>query len=154
MYLLAALSALVGVGFVAERAAGAAGAFGLGALTLIVLLRGVRREQRSRVAALVAVAMAGEVLGSLFMHLYAYRGGGIPAFVPPGHGLLFVTGLRLAPCAALRGDGPARRRARAVRHGARHLALGAAARRSPATLAHARGPGTAVATAVAWMCSR
>ncbi len=102
MYLLAALSVLVGAGFLAERAAGTAAALALAALTVLVLVRGVRRSERARVAALVAVAMGGEVLGSLVLHLYAYRGGGIPAFVPPGHGLLFLTGLRLAPRAGSR----------------------------------------------------
>src|SRR5262245_36505055 len=97
MYLLAALSALVGAGFIAERAAGALAALVLAGLTLLALLLAARRAERARITALVAVAMAGEILGSLVLHLYAYRRGGIPAFVPPGHGLLFLTGLRLAP---------------------------------------------------------
>jgi hypothetical protein len=44
----------------------------------------------------VLVASAGEVLGSLILGLYAYRRGGIPAFVPPGHGLIYLAGCRLA----------------------------------------------------------
>jgi hypothetical protein len=91
MYLLAALVALVGAGL----AAGPAYELQLAALTTLVLVVAARRHERARVAALIAIAMAGEVLGSLVLHLYAYRGGGIPAFVPPGHGLLFLTALRL-----------------------------------------------------------
>src|SRR5262245_8543990 len=91
MYLLAALVALVGAGL----AAGPTFELQLAALTTLVLVVAARRHERARVAMLIAIAMAGEVLGSLILHLYAYRGGGIPAFVPPGHGLLFLTALRL-----------------------------------------------------------
>jgi hypothetical protein len=93
MYLLAALVALVGAGL----AAGPAYELQVAALTALVLVVASRRHERARVAVLIAIAMAGEVLGSLILHLYAYRGGGIPAFVPPGHGLLFLTALRLRP---------------------------------------------------------
>lgn len=92
-------AAFVGAGLLLERDAGGAGGFALGVLTWLVLLgvcARLERAERARVAALVAVATAGEVLGSLIFKLYAYRHGGIPAFVPPGHGLVFLAGRRLS----------------------------------------------------------
>jgi hypothetical protein len=50
----------------------------------------------------VLIASAGEVLGSLILGLYAYRRGGIPLFVPPGHGLVYLAGHHLARSALLR----------------------------------------------------
>jgi hypothetical protein len=92
-------AAFVGAGLLLERDAGSTGGLLLGALTWLVLLascaRLVRAERR-RVLALVAVATAGEVLGSIILQLYAYRHGGIPAFVPPGHGLVYLAGRRLS----------------------------------------------------------
>jgi hypothetical protein len=92
-------AAFVAAGLLLERAAGSAGGLALGLLTWLVLLASMRRldrDERRRVAALVAVASAGEVLGSLILGLYAYRHGGIPAFVPPGHGLVYLAGRRLS----------------------------------------------------------
>jgi hypothetical protein len=94
-----AFAAFVGAGLLLERMAGSTGELALGALTWLALFAACRqlgRDERRRVAALVAVATAGEVLGSLILGLYAYRRGGIPAFVPPGHGLVFLAGMRLS----------------------------------------------------------
>jgi hypothetical protein len=91
--------AFTGAGLLVERDAGSFGEIGLGVLTWVVLLAACARlapDERRRVAALVLVASAGEVLGSLILQLYAYRRGGIPLFVPPGHGLVFLAGRRLA----------------------------------------------------------
>jgi hypothetical protein len=74
-------------------------------LTCLVLgvgCLGLPAAERRRVAALVLIVSAGEVLGSLVLGLYAYRRGGIPAFVPPGHGVIFMAGLILAGSAPLR----------------------------------------------------
>ena len=92
-------AAFVAAGLLLERTAGSAGELALGLLTWLALVAACRpldRAARRRVAALVAVATAGEVLGSLILGLYAYRRGGIPAFVPPGHGLVFLAGMRLS----------------------------------------------------------
>jgi hypothetical protein len=94
-----AFAAFVGAGLLVERDAGSLGEIGLGVLTWLVLLAACRRlghQERRRVAALVMVASAGEVLGSLILQLYAYRRGGIPLFVPPGHGLVFLAGQKVA----------------------------------------------------------
>jgi hypothetical protein len=92
-------AAFVGAGLLVERDAGSLGELALGILTWLVLLAACRRldrDERRRVTALVAVASAGEVLGSLILQLYAYRRGGIPLFVPPGHGLVYLAGRRLS----------------------------------------------------------
>lgn len=94
-----AMLAYVGVAFVVEPFAGRAGELGIGATTWLVLLAAVRSSppsERAQVAAVVLIATAGEVLGSLILDLYEYRRGGIPAFVPPGHGLVYLAGCRLA----------------------------------------------------------
>ncbi|MBM3342850.1 MAG: hypothetical protein FJY56_12175 [Betaproteobacteria bacterium] len=50
------------------------------------------REQRLTLIVCVAYATAGECFLSRAWRLYDYRLGNIPAFVPPGHALLFMLG--------------------------------------------------------------
>ena len=100
-----AVFAYVGVAFVVEPHAGRPGEFMIAALTWLILIaacRSLARADRARVAGVVLVASVGEVLGSLVLGLYAYRRGCIPAFVPPGHGLVYLAGIRLAGSALLR----------------------------------------------------
>ena len=42
------------------------------------------------------VATCAEVLGSIVLGAYTYRLENLPAFVPPGHGLVFLAGLRIS----------------------------------------------------------
>jgi hypothetical protein len=94
-----AMLAYVGVAFAVEPFAGRGGELAIGATTWLVLLAAVRSSppsERAQVAAVVLIATAGEILGSLILGLYEYRRGGIPAFVPPGHGLVYLAGCRLA----------------------------------------------------------
>ncbi|HZT92746.1 MAG TPA: hypothetical protein VFA05_11965 [Gaiellaceae bacterium] len=75
----------------------------LGALTWIVLLAVLARapvERRAQALGVVAFATVGEVTGSLIWGVYRYRLHNLPLFVPPAHGLVYLTGLSLA--AALR----------------------------------------------------
>lgn len=58
--------------------------------------RGDRQRRRVMVWCLV-YATAGELFFSLFWGLYTYRLENIPPFVPPGHVLLFLLGIQLAP---------------------------------------------------------
>src|SRR6476646_1244547 len=144
---------------------------GLGVLPWLVLLGALWRipvERRIQALGVVVFATVGEVTGSLIWVVYHYRLHNRPLFVPPAHGLVFLTGLSLA--AALRAHTralvvaaatlaagwallgltvlPHRDvagdvgvpllllflwRARAVRHGDRHVALvgGAAGARHP-----------------------
>lgn len=55
--------------------------------------------ERSRVALVVIVATIGEVIGSVIWGAYDYRLGNLPLFVPPGHGLVYLTGLAIAQLA-------------------------------------------------------
>jgi hypothetical protein len=101
------LFAYLGLALHYERHGGPTGEIVLGAATWLALLaaaRALERAVRARVAALVMIATAGEVLGSIVLELYAYRRGGIPLFVPPGHGLIYIAGHHLARSALLRRD--------------------------------------------------
>jgi hypothetical protein len=94
-----AMLAYVGMAFAVEPHFGRGGELAIGVTTWLVLLACVRSSppaERAQVAAVVLIASAGEVLGSLILGLYEYRRGGIPAFVPPGHGLVYLAGCRLA----------------------------------------------------------
>jgi hypothetical protein len=71
----------------------------LGAATWCVLIAACRplpAEERARVALVVLVATCVEVLGSLILGVYEYRLSNLPAFVPPGHGLVYLGGLAIA----------------------------------------------------------
>ncbi len=61
-----------------------------------ILLRAPRLERIALIAC-VLYATAGEVFLSLVWGLYDYRLGNIPLFVPPGHALLFMLGMIIAP---------------------------------------------------------
>jgi hypothetical protein len=72
---------------------------GLGALTWLVLaaaLTQVAPERRAQALGVVAFATLGEVTGSLVWGVYHYRLHNLPLFVPPAHGLVYLTGLALA----------------------------------------------------------
>jgi len=72
---------------------------GLGVLTWIVLgvaLTRVPFERRVQALGVVAFATVGEVTGSLIWGVYHYRLHNLPLFVPPAHGLVYLTGLSLA----------------------------------------------------------
>lgn len=84
---------------------GAGGQFALGVLTAGVLA-GLLSLQPSTVRlqalAVVGIATVGEIVGSLVWGLYGYRLENLPAFVPPGHGLVYLGGLALATLATAR----------------------------------------------------
>src|SRR6516162_11439980 len=83
-----ALYTHVGVG---ERA--------LGVLTWLVLLCALwplPALARAQALGVVAVATVGEVAGSIVWGVYHYRLHDLPLFVPPGHGLVYLTGLAVA----------------------------------------------------------
>jgi hypothetical protein len=77
----------------------------LGAATWAILIAScasVGPEDRARTLLVVAVATCAEVLGSIVLGAYTYRLENLPAFVPPGHGLVFLTGLRISQSATVR----------------------------------------------------
>jgi hypothetical protein len=72
---------------------------GLGALTWIVLLAALRplaAQTRAQALGVVVFATVGEVTGSLVWGVYHYRLHNLPAFIPPAHGLVYLSGLALA----------------------------------------------------------
>ena len=59
-------------------------------------------ERRAQVALVVVVATATEIVGSVVWGVYEYRLANLPPFVPPAHGLVYLTGLGLSECRAVR----------------------------------------------------
>jgi FtsH-binding integral membrane protein len=71
----------------------------LGVVTWLVLLGALTRvtlERRVQTLGVVAFATIGEVTGSLIWGVYHYRLHNLPLFVPPAHGIVYLTGLALA----------------------------------------------------------
>ena len=102
LLVLAVVAAWTAGGLWLERSTGAAGQLALGGLTacvLVALLALHSPLERLQTALVVCVASAAEVVGSLLWGLYAYRLDNLPAFVPPGHGLVYLAGLALAQAA-------------------------------------------------------
>ena len=96
-YLAALLAVDTQVGLHAQLA--------LGALTWLVLLAGLRPLEplaRAQALAVVAFATLGEVTGSLVWGVYTYRLHNLPVFIPPAHGLVYLSGIALASVARVR----------------------------------------------------
>ena len=82
----------------------------LGAATWLILIAScahLNREDRARALLVFVVATGAEILGSIVLGAYTYRLDNLPAFVPPGHGLVYLAGLRISQ------SPPVRRHARA-----------------------------------------
>ncbi|MFZ2501182.1 MAG: hypothetical protein WAW88_00725 [Nocardioides sp.] len=62
----------------------------------IFVLRYFTPEERATAIVVVLVATWSEFIGSIVWGLYIYRLDNLPWFVPAGHGLVFLTGLRLS----------------------------------------------------------
>ena len=90
-YLAALLAVDTQVGIWGQR--------GLGLATWLVLLAGLRPLPglaRAQALGVVAFATVGEVTGSLVWGVYRYRLENLPLFIPPAHGLVYLSGLALA----------------------------------------------------------
>jgi hypothetical protein len=71
----------------------------LGVLTFAVLaaaLKPLAPLARAQTLGVVAFATVGEVTGSLIWGVYHYRLHNLPLFIPPAHGLVYLSGLALA----------------------------------------------------------
>lgn len=69
---------------------------GLGTWALLLwLLRYESREARVQVAVVVAFATLIEYVFAGWLGVYVYRLGNVPAFVPPGHGLVYLAALSI-----------------------------------------------------------
>ena len=60
------------------------------------LLLGEQRDTRTQVVIAVLFATIGEHFASLYMGGYTYRFENVPAYVPPGHGMVYLTAIALA----------------------------------------------------------
>ena len=70
----------------------------LGAGTWVLLMVLLRRESslvRAQVAVVVVFATLVEYTFSPLLEVYVYRLGNVPAFVPPGHGLVYLCALAM-----------------------------------------------------------
>jgi hypothetical protein len=65
-------------------------------LVLLVALRPLPVLLRAQALGVVAFATVGEVTGSLVWGVYRYRLHNLPLFIPPAHGLVYLSGLALA----------------------------------------------------------
>jgi hypothetical protein len=102
---LTTVSAWTAGGLWIDRHVGATGQLVLGVLTAAVLASLLALHVpsvRGLALGVAAIATAGEVVGSLIWGLYGYRLDNLPAFVPPGHGLVYLAGVSLAMLCATR----------------------------------------------------
>ncbi len=74
---------------------------------LIAACAPLNGHDRAKTLLVVAIATCAEVIGSILIGAYTYRLDNLPAFVPPGHGLVYLAGLRISQ------SRPVRRHARA-----------------------------------------
>jgi hypothetical protein len=65
-------------------------------VVLFLACRPLSAERRAQALLVVGVATCGEIVGSLIWGVYTYRLENLPLFVPPGHGLVYLTGLHLS----------------------------------------------------------
>ena len=92
-------------GLVVDQQVGHAGQLALGVFTagvLAALLVFQPATVRLQTLAVVGIATVGEIVGSIIWGVYDYRLENLPAFVPPGHGLVYLAGLSLATLLAQR----------------------------------------------------
>lgn len=66
-----------------------------GWIFLLAFLRGECKYVRSQVAVAVTFAVIGEYFASVYMKGYIYRFENVPAYVPAGHGLVYLTAVAL-----------------------------------------------------------
>ena len=89
------LAALLAV----DTQVGYGGQLALGGITWLVLffaLRPLAPLARAQALGVVVFATVGEVTGSLVWGVYRYRLHNLPLFIPPAHGLVYLSGLALA----------------------------------------------------------
>ena len=99
MVAVASLVAYAAAMLAVDQYVGRGGQVVLGLVTagvLVAACRSLSVEERVQVAGVVLVATCFEVIGSVLWGLYRYRLGNLPLFVPPGHGLVYLTGLQVS----------------------------------------------------------
>jgi hypothetical protein len=68
----------------------------IAAVLLVLSLVWIAPAERMRAVTVVLVATFFEVIGSVIWGVYRYRLGNLPLLVPPGHGLVYLAGLRIS----------------------------------------------------------
>ncbi len=105
MRFLLAMPFFFGALLAVDQLVGRGGELVLGLVTFAVLIaasRPLSAERRAQVGVVVCVATCFEILGSIVWGVYRYRLGNLPPFVPPAHGLVYLTGLRFSQLAFVR----------------------------------------------------
>ncbi len=95
----AALPAYLAALLAVDTQVGRSGELGLGVLTgavLLLALRPLPPLARAQALGVVLFATVGEVTGSLVWGVYHYRLHNLPPFIPPAHGLVYLSGLSLS----------------------------------------------------------
>lgn len=99
------LSAYLAALLTADRFASYPEQLALGVLTWGVLIAAVwplSTLHRAQVIGVICFATVGEVTGALIWGVYRYRLHNLPLFIPPAHGLVYLTGLSIAASAGAR----------------------------------------------------
>jgi hypothetical protein len=94
-----ALPAYLAVLLAVDTQSGLGGQLALGALTFVVLaaaLRPLPPLAQAQALGVVLFATVGEVTGSLVWGVYHYRLHNLPLFIPPAHGLVYLSGVALS----------------------------------------------------------
>jgi hypothetical protein len=98
-YFVALMLVLTTAALAIDQQVGLAGQHLLGVAGWAVLLVAcayLSAIERARVAVVIIAATIGEVIGSVIWGAYDYRLDNLPLFVPPGHGLVYLTGLAIS----------------------------------------------------------
>ncbi len=96
------------IGLALDRVVGLPGQYLLGLACWVMLglaLRSATRVERVQTFIVIGVATCFEVIGSIIWGAYIYRHHNLPVFVPPGHGLVYLFGLRLTQTKWVRAHG-------------------------------------------------
>jgi hypothetical protein len=94
-----AVVAITTLGLWLDSLSGLGGQLVLSACTWAILVAAARHftpMEQAQAAVVVIVATCAELMGSVWWGVYEYRLENLPLFVPAGHGLVYLTGLRLS----------------------------------------------------------
>jgi hypothetical protein len=98
-WLAAAVPAYFTLLLAVDTQVGMGGQLVLGGITWLALAGAcalIPAERRAQVTVVVAAATLAEVTGSILWGVYSYRMHNLPLFVPPGHGLVYLSGVALS----------------------------------------------------------
>jgi hypothetical protein len=98
-WLAAAVPAYFTLLLAVDTQVGMGGQLVLGGITWLALVGAcalIPAERRAQMTVVVAAATLAEVTGSILWGVYSYRMHNLPLFVPPGHGLVYLSGVALS----------------------------------------------------------